>query len=66
MNGRQCGRCGVHEAHETPLRMSLVNLEREAREDGYVHAGSDYSHELRCVDRVACRARARKAREEAR
>ena len=64
---RTCGRCGAQETHEHRLRLSLVNLEREAREDGYLsYPGSNYSHEERCVDRDACRARARQNREAAR
>ena len=57
---RVCGRCGAMESRENPLRMSLVNLAREAREDGYAHAGADYSTQERCVDRDSCRKRARR------
>jgi len=61
----ECGRCG---AVDRDVRMSLVNLEREARQEGLPHAGSDYSHELRCRDKAAClaRATARRQREDTR
>ena len=63
MSGLQtCGRCGWQD-RDPHVRLSLVNLAREAREDAGMHYGSDYSHELRCQDKAACRARVKAQRE---
>lgn len=53
-----CGRCGIEERPDR-LRMALVNLVREAREDGHEHDGPPYAHAVRCRDREACKARAK-------
>ena len=36
------------------MRLSLVNLAREAVRDGRRHTGPDYAHEFRCRDTDAC------------
>jgi hypothetical protein len=54
-----CGRCGVEDRPDR-LRLSLVNLAREARQDGRQHTGPDYANEVRCRDREACSERARR------
>ena len=59
---RTCGRCGAEESRANPIKLSLVNLSREAREDGYPNYAAEYDHGERCVDRDACRVRARVAR----
>ena len=58
-----CGRCGVEERPDR-LRMALVNLDREAREDGRRHEGPEYTHAVRCRDRAACAERARRGSQE--
>lgn len=46
-----CARCGIE---DRDVRLSLVNLAREAVRDGRRHTGPDYAHEFRCRDRDAC------------
>lgn len=56
-----CERCGNTDTRE--LRVSLVNLEREARHDGREYDGPPYSHEVRCKDKAACERRYLASRE---
>jgi hypothetical protein len=58
-----CGRCGQLEDRDHPVRMALVNTSKESREDGGPVYASLYEHGFRCVDKDACRARARQQRE---
>lgn len=60
---KTCGRCGAVDSIGTHVRMALVNVEREAHQDGKEHEGPQWDHGLRCVDKDACRAR---VKEEAR
>lgn len=46
-----CGRCGWRGPE---VRLSLVNLAREAIRAGRRHEGPDYTHDYRCRDRAAC------------
>lgn len=55
-----CDRCGMT---SRDVRMSLVNLAREAIHEGRRHTGPEYDHEYRCADRDACRARVRQSKE---
>lgn len=52
----RCERCGWQDRADR-FRTSLVNLEREARRDGRDHAGPEYDHQVRCIDRDACEGR---------
>jgi len=57
-----CTRCGVEDRPDR-LRLSLVNLEREARQDGRPYDGPAYDHAVRCRDRAACAERVRRSKE---
>lgn len=56
---KTCDRCGDR---NPTVRMSLVNLAREARHEGRTYTGPDYAHEHRCADREACAKRSKELR----
>jgi len=57
-----CGRCG-HQDRDPFVRLSIVNLAREARRDGRPYTGPDFDHGYRCRDKAACDQRRRVAQE---
>jgi hypothetical protein len=57
-----CGRCGYAD-RDPYVRLSLINLAREARRDGHPYDGPDYDHGYRCRDTEACDQRRRVAQE---
>lgn len=58
-----CVLCG--NADPRDLRLSLVDVAREAARLRRPHAGPDYVHAHRCIDRAACRTRAARQEEPA-
>ena len=56
-----CGRCGWQD-RDPRVKLAIVNLAREARQDGRQYDGPDYDHGYRCLDKAACDQRARIAR----
>lgn len=56
-----CQRCG-NTGRPDQLRLSLVNLEREARQDRVAYEGPSYDHQVRCRDRKSCDERAMRQR----
>lgn len=57
-----CGRCGHQDRHPF-VRLSLINLAREARRDGRTYDGPDFDFGERCWDKDACDQRRRVAQE---
>jgi hypothetical protein len=55
-----CERCGITDRPDR-LRLSLVNLAREAVRDGRQYDGPDYAHQVRCRDKDACEERVRRS-----
>lgn len=56
----ECDRCGI-EARD--VRLTWVNLEREARADGRPYVPPPFGLEHRCPDKEACRERAKRVTE---